>query len=100
MQLLSAIVVGVVAFASTNADNLLLMSSLRSTGAVGGRGLASGYLLGLAGVLVLTLLVGALSRLIPVHLVGFLGVAFLTSFLARDVDRVERELAETSSVLA
>ncbi len=74
MQLLSAIVMGVVAFASTNADNLLVLSSLRSIGAVGGRGLASGYLLGLAGVLVLTLLVGALSRLIPVHLVGFLGV--------------------------
>ncbi len=88
---------GVVAFVSTNADNLLVLASLRSAGSVSRRSLSLGYLLGLAGVLLLVLMVAGLSRLIPVHLVGFLGVvpiAFgIRQLAAPDAGEAEAPLA-------
>lgn len=70
----SAIGIGGVAFVSTNGDNLLLLASLRASGRVSPRVLATGYALGVAGVLALILALASVSRLIPVHLVGYLGL--------------------------
>lgn len=63
-----------VAFASTNIDNLLLLISWQLGGGLTSRRLFAGYLLGMAGVLGISILAGLVGYLMPLEHLGYLGL--------------------------
>jgi len=73
----TAVVLGIVAYASTNIDNLLLLASLR-----GGAGSAGpvrlGFVCATAGILLLSLSFMTLGYFIPASALGYLGVVPIT----------------------
>ena len=66
-----ALVVG--SYAATNIDNLTLVVSWMLAGKTSAFGLASGYALATFAVLVIAIVLGLSSSVIPIKLIGFLG---------------------------
>lgn len=62
------------AFASTNLDNLLLLVSWQVGGGIATSRLFGGYVLGMAGVLILAVVLGLVGYLFPVEYLGYLGI--------------------------
>jgi len=61
-------------YAATNLDNLTLLVSWMLAGKTSNAGLAGGYALANASVLVIAIILGLSSNVIPVELIGYLGV--------------------------
>jgi len=74
MSELTIIVLVVGSYAATNMDNLTLVVSWMLAGKTSAAGLASGYALASLAVLVIAILLGLSSSVIPVKLIGLLGV--------------------------
>lgn len=95
------------AFASTNLDNLLLLVGWQLGGAVPPGRLFAGYALGMAGVLVIAVLIGLVGYLFPLGYLGYLGVIpillglkLLVANLGRTGDGPSDAVSAAGSLLA
>jgi cadmium resistance protein CadD (predicted permease) len=71
---LTIITLVVGSYAATNIDNLTILVSWMLAGKISSAGIAKGYALATAAVLAISFLLGLSSNVIPIELIGYLGV--------------------------
>jgi cadmium resistance protein CadD (predicted permease) len=97
-DLMPLVGVAVVAFLSTNADNLILLFAFLADRSFSARSVMVGYALGMFGILGLSWAVAWLAQFFPHQYVGFLGVVPIFMGLRRLYDEFVRHKNESEPV--